>query len=215
MAAWAAFVFAWEPTGYYWSLNLFPLLICICLLFPAKKSRILPAVFLLLSGWNVYSNHSRDKFDSVNFPEPLLVSIQSQMREGDIFIVLGRDWFGEIDYDLLFTCLDRLPQNPGRAILDWVLGERAGSDWRDKLRAEIESALDEGGRVFIAEHVFWPSSFEDLPEAKDPFSEFVHEEYRGLDAVQLQRQLEEFFESYEVSESSFKIGTDVFQELHR
>ena len=129
VAAWAAFVFAWEPSGYYWSLNLFPLLVCTSLLFPGQKSRILPAVFLLLSGWNVYSNHSRDKFDSVNFPEPLLESIQRQMRDGDIFIVLGRDWFGEIDYDLLLTCLDRSPQNPGRAILDWILGEQTIAPW--------------------------------------------------------------------------------------
>ncbi len=215
MCAWAAFVFAWEPSGYYWSLNLFPLLVCVGMLLRGRRTHLLPAAFVLLSAWNVYANHSRDKIDSINFPEPLMESIRRQLGGRDIFIVLGRDWFADMDYDLLFTSLDRLPRNPGMAILDWILHPQPKANWRDELRAEIESTLDEGGRVFVAEHVFWPSSYEDLPGASDPFSEFIHEEYEGLDAAQLRRDVEEFFESYDLSESDLKIGADIFLELHR
>ncbi len=216
LAAWSAFVFAWEPTGYYWGLNLFPSLVCVGMLVRGRPARIFSSVFIVLGAWNLYANHARDKVDSINFPEPLVEAIQHHLGSEDIFIVLGRDWFGEMDYDLLLTCLDRYPRNPGRAILhDWVMPQGESGNWREKMRSEIESALDSEGMVFVAEHVFWTDSYADLQQAQDPFAEFIHEEYRHINGPALYREVEQVFDEYELEESSFKLGPENFLELRR
>ncbi len=121
-----------------------------------------------------------------------------------------------MDYDLLLTCLDRYPRNPGRAILhDWVMPQGESGNWREKMRSEIESALDSEGMVFVAEHVFWTDSYADLQQAQDPFAEFIHEEYRHINGPALYREVEQVFDEYELEESSFKLGPENFLELRR
>ncbi len=220
MIAWMIFVILWEPAGYYWSLNLFPALLIsdIGLRNRSRRLQVLVAVCLLaLAVWNLYDNHERDRAESINFPEPLLASIETQLEARDIFIVLAaKDWFGPMDYDLLFTCLERLPRNPGRAILqDFAMKPRGGIPWREDLACEIESTLAVGGRVLVADHVFQSESYKDLTRAEDPFSEYIDEEYKEIDGRRLQTEVEELLRRYDLVESRFRIGAEAFLELRR
>jgi hypothetical protein len=217
--AWGAFAFAWEPAGHYWVPNLFPALVCLGLLLRGaarKKIVLLTAPLVLLSGWNVYANHVCDQTQSINFPEPWLDAIHKELGGKDIFIVLAREWFANMDYDLLLGCLDALPRNPGVAVLnEFVLNPETRKSWPQQLRARIDSTLRTGGRVFIANHLLSPDSYTDLPCQESPFSEYTREEYLKIDVPKLRQQLEAVLRSYKLVSSPLKIGFDLYWELRR
>jgi hypothetical protein len=218
---WSAFVFAWEPaTSHFWPPDIFLALVCIGLLMRERQIRArwaLVACMVPLVAWNAYFNLAYDRTYSRNFPEPLVKSIDQTLRAKDIFIVLGHNnWFGSMDYDLLFQTLAGRSHNPGLAILDdFVLQPDGSRTWRERLRAEIESTMNSGGRVFLAQHVLDPDSFEDLDGSHDAFSPFINKHYLDVDADQLQRELTQFFDGYELTDSPFAIGLDKYYLLER
>ena len=218
VAAWSAFVFSWEPTGHFWNLNLFPALVCLGILsckYTTAALRNVAVLMIAVSGWNVYANHAHDQIARINFPDPLVASVRAHLTGPDIFIVPGRDWFAGMDYDLLFEALDRSKEhNPGRALLnDYVMKPGGAASWRTELEEEIRSVLDQGGKVFVADSLLWDSSYADLLQAQDPYSEFVHEQYASIDGPTLQKEVEHFFGKYNLVESDFTLGNETFYRL--
>jgi hypothetical protein len=216
--AWSAFVFLWEPTGYYWSVNLFPLAFLAAWWLRGSKKRTalwVAGVLAVVSGWNLYANHRQDQAYSVNFPPPLLEQARAQLGPHDVFIVAGRDWYANLDYSLLLECLAYWPRNPARALLDDYVMKGTKEQWQEKLDTDIRAAWAAGGRVYVADHIFWPESYSDLEQTADPFSEYAHLEYAGLGGDQLAGEIKGFFGRYKLCESGFKIGTDPFCELKK
>jgi hypothetical protein len=219
MVAWGLFVLAWEPSGCFWGVSFLFLIVCMSLLLRGatrKKTVLLSMPLLLLSGWNLYANRASDRDQSIVFPEPWLDAIQKQVGSKDILIVLDREWFSGMDYDLLLACLDADPQSPAIPILsDFVLNPGMQPWWSQKLQDEIDSTLADGGRAFVAKHVFAPTSYADLSRQTDPFSEYTRQEFVGIDAPRLRLQVERVFRNYRIVPSSLKIGSDPYWELKR
>jgi len=216
--AWSAFVFLWEPTGYYWSVNLFPLAFLASWWLRGSGRRtalLLAGVLLVVSGWNLYANHRQDQAYSVNYPPPMLEQIRAQLGPEDVFIVAGRDWYANIDYSLLLACLDDWPRDPAMALLDEYVMTGSREPWQQRLDTDIRAAFAAGGRVYVAEHVFWTDSYRDLEQTADPFSEYAHLEYAGLDGGRLSGEISSFFGRYKRCPSSFKIGAERFWEVKR
>ena len=214
--AWSAFVFLWEPTGYYWCVNLFPLAFLASWWMRARRKQaalVVTAGLLLLAAWNLYVDHRRDRVYSVNYPPPMLEQVRAELGPNDIFIVAGRDWYANIDYDLLLACLDNWPNDPAIGLLDEYVLARAQQPWQQKLDLTIREALAAGGRVYVADHVFWYTSYWDLEHTADPFSEYSRERYAGVNGGILQNNIKSFFGQYELRPSTFRIGTDRFGEL--
>jgi len=216
--AWSVFVFLWEPTGHFWSVNLFPLAFLASRWVRESGKRtalMLGGILMLISGWNIYANHRQDQAYSVNFPPPLLEQIRAQLGPNDVFIVAGRDWYANRDYSLLLECLDDWPRDPAIALLDDYVMRGSREQWQKKLDHDIEGVFASGGRVYVADHVFWDSSYRDLEQTANPFSPYAHMEYAGLSGKKLTDEVTRFFRRYELRPSSFKIGTDPYGELKR
>lgn len=208
---WSAFVILWEPvTSYYWTLNLFPTLICAWLLLRERISRpvvwVLAVSVLCLSAWNGYSNYRYDRANMGHFPEPQLAAIRKGLGPNDIFIVPNRNWTPAVDYDLLFECLQySLPKNPGVAIFD--SGALDESLWRRRLADRIHTAWASGGRVFVAADVFDPESY-DLDNSDDPFAKWIHRPYVGFNGLAQFERVKKFFSRYRMVHSNLKIGSE-------
>jgi hypothetical protein len=219
--SWAGFVLAYAPANeHFWVLNLFPVLVCAGLVLRRdglRLKRMFAASVLLLSLWNVYFNHSYDLVESRNFPEPLMASVEQHVGPRDVFLILGIDsWFGGVNYELLFLCLNHSPNNPGIAVLnDFVMPAGGMQTWRAKLGAKIDSTLDSGGRVFVAAHVLNADSYDDLSHANDPFAEFTIEKYEAIDGGALYQQVRQFFDRYELRPAQFSIGADSYFSVAR
>ncbi len=215
LGAWWAFAFAWEPaTVHYWTLSLFPALVCIATLVRGRSinGHWLIATVLLVSVWNCYFNYAFDRNNSRNFPDPLLASIHQHVGVHDIFVVLSDDhWFAGVNYILLFRVLSYSAQNPGVAVFnDFILSPGGMQDWRAKLRTKIDSTLDSGGQVFVASHVFDPGSYGDLSALNNPFNEQINERYLTVDGAAIYQDLRRFFARYQLKESNFSVGSDPY-----
>ena len=215
LGAWCAFCFAWEPaTVHYWTLGLFPALVCIAMLVRGRSinGRLLITSVLLVSAWNCYYNYAFDRNNSRNFPDPLLASIQQYVGAHDIFLVLGDDhWFGNVNYILIFRVLNYSARNPGVAIFnDLILRPGGAQNWREKLGAKIDSTLNSGGQVFVASHVFDPGSYRDLSSHNDPFNEQIAERYLAVDGPAVYQDLRQFFAGYRLTKSNFSVGSDAY-----
>ncbi len=221
IAFWSAFVIAWEPvTSYYWVLAFFPALVCLGLVLRERGwpgLRVFAVAVVLLIAWNGYLNRADDLALSRNNPEPLVASVQQHLGPRDIFIVLGNnDWFGNMDYDLLFTCLKDTRRNPGLAILnDFVLPAAGSQAWEATLRQKIDATLNSGGRVFVAGHVVDPDSYNDLAGTNDAFDPYFNKQNLGIDGPALLTQVKEVFAPYSLEDSDFKIGDDDYFVLRR
>jgi hypothetical protein len=220
LLCWSAFVFAWEPLGYYWSLALFLGFACAA---AARRDarpwglrmKIALAATVALSAWNVYASNARDRAGGINAPESLVPSIEAQLGPRDVFVVLRQDWSGGMDYDLFFEMLTRRPRNPAIFLIeDFVLG-RDPEPWPDRLSRRIESVWAAGGRLFAAEALFDDATYADLARARNPFSTFVEESYRGIDGPALQRDIQTLFDGYIMVPSVFHIGSNSFVEVRR
>ncbi len=214
--AWSVFCVLWEPSGHFWSVNLFPLafLATWWIRGTGKRTAAVVAGFLLtISVWNVYANHRQDQAFSVNYPPPLLEQLRAELGPNDVFIVAGRDWYANRDYSLLLECLDEWPRNPAMALLDDYVMKNPQAVWEEKLQQDISTTLADGGRVYVAEHVFWPDSYRDLEQTADPFSTYAHKEYAGLAKESLAGQITSFFNQYQVKPSNFRVGTDPFLQI--
>jgi len=214
--AWSAFVFLWEPSGYYWSVLLFPAALLLTWgLRGARKNaaRAWAGALVLVSVWNLYANVKEDRAYSVSYPPPLFEQIRAHLGPADVFIVAGRDWYANIDYSLLLECLDDWPRDPALPLLDDYLMKAPVGEWQKKLHDDIQGVFRSGGRVYVADHVFWNSSYDDLMQTADPFSLYAHTEYAGLDEKKLLGEIKSFFGRYDLRPSNFKIAQDPFWEV--
>jgi len=217
---WSAFVILWEPvTSYYWVLTFFPGLLCLGLMFRSNAWRglnVFAAVVVFLVGWNGYFNHGYDAVSSRNFPEPLVANIEGHLGLRDVFIVLGHeDWYGDMNYELLFACLRARPRNPGISILDDFVLPSGGQAWQDKLRHTIDATIDSGGRVFVAAHVFDPRSYQDLANTMDPYDPFFQKGMLALRGPVVYEQVRRVFAPYGQQNSDLKVGEDGYFVLQR
>jgi hypothetical protein len=218
---WSAFIVAWEPSSvHYWVVTLFPALIVIGLLFRSREQQglwVFASLAILLSGWNAYFNPQLDQQWSRNYPPPLVAEIRKYVGDRDIFIVLGNeDWFGNVDYELLFNVLDNERRNPCIPIIENFVGPAAGSPaWKDKLRASIEDTLKSGGRVYVANHVLDSDSYEDLAGNQDPFDQYVDERKLSINGPALHQDVQRLVDNYDQKETRFAIGDDKYVELKR
>jgi hypothetical protein len=215
---WGIFAFLWEPSGYYWSLELFPAGLLLALWLRESRPRTVRAavgLLVALSAWNIFANCRRDRAYSINYPPPLIRQIEQQLSPRDMFIVAGREWYGDLDWDLLLQCLGKRSPNPGKALLDdFVMpGRERHRDWRPELERQIQTVWQAGGRVFVADHVLSANTYSDLPQTASPLSEYERTKFAGVDAEKLSDQIEAFFDAYGPVESPVKIGTNRFREL--
>jgi hypothetical protein len=199
--AWSVFALLWEPAGYYWSVILVPgavlALLWVREYHPAIRrpfARWMTAgILLVASGWNLYADRIQDKAFSVSYPPPFLEQIQRKLGPHDIFIVAGREWYNNLDYDLLLECLNHWPRNPARALIDDYVVPDGRGQWEEKLAPQVQAVLQSGGRVFVAEHIFWKTSYDDLEQSADAFSEYTREEYSGVNTINLADEVGNFF----------------------
>jgi hypothetical protein len=221
MLAWSGFVFAWEPLGYYWALNHVAVAACLAALVRERRPAVTrfarasaTALILVVTGANLLYRHHRDGLDSINDPEPLLDAIHRDLGQNDLFVVLGRDWYDGMDFDLLLECLDTADESPARAILDdYVLDPEGPASWRQDLGEDVRAALERGGKVFVASHVFSAASYADLAQSGDPFCEYARDQYAAIDGPALRRDVEQIFSTYRLVPSSFRLGREGFLEV--
>jgi hypothetical protein len=216
--AWSSFVFFWEPAGYYWSVDLFPIAVLASLWLRASRRRtalLVAGALVAVSGWNLHANHRQDQANNVSFPPPLLEQIHAQLGPNDVFIVAGREWYAGIDYDLLLECLGDWPSRPAKALLDEYVMPGSGEPWQQKLDRDIWATLASGGRVFVADHVFWSETYHDLEQTADIFSAYPREEFAGVNGEKLRKEIQSYFDRYQLTGSNFKIAKDPFWELKR
>lgn len=216
LLAWTVFVILWEPAGYYWCVGLIP----VAFLATGQMSRLgqraglaLAGVLLLVSGWNLKGDYRAELALSVNYPPPMLDQIRAGLGPDDVFIIAGRDWYGNIDYDLLLGCLDDWPRDPAIALLDEYVMEREMQPWQQSLDRDIGSVIMRGGHVYLAKHVLQKETYDDLAEIQDPFSQYYRQEFLGVNEQSLQQQIQQFFAHYELRPSRFRIGGNEFWEL--
>jgi hypothetical protein len=216
IGAWSVFVILWEPTGHFWSVNLFPLAFLATGWMKSTRRRtafLAAGILLMISSWNIYANHQKDKAYSVSYPPPLLAQIRSELGPNDAFIVGGRDWYANRDYGLLLECLDDWPRDPAIALVDDYVLKNPGGAWEPELRREIGHTFASGGRIYVADHVLWDDSYRDLEQTGDPLSTYAHMEYAGLGGSQIAGEIRNFFSGYASRPSSFRIGSETFFEI--
>src|SRR5262249_4476056 len=204
---------------YYWVVALFPGLVALGLLLRGRPLaiRVFLAASLALAAWTVRFTLAWDRIYARNSPEPLADAIEAQLRPGDLLVVLGnRDWFGNMDYDLLFRLLEHRGETRSVAILnDLVMNKTTERPWAEALRGRIERSLDAGARVFVATHVLDAAEYSDLTGAGNAFAASANERYGGLDGPPLHRQVEQVFAHYELVPSDLRVGLDPYLELRR
>ena len=214
IVCWSLVVISYEPvTQNYWLVDILLAFIAAALIIRDRKWSGVPSLsvaLIILSAVNAWLNHANDLEGSLNAPEHLVASIDRHVGKNDTFIVLAdRDWYGDVEYELLFDYLRVSFDSRGIAILnDFILPAKGSPLWRDRLRKKIDSTLRSCHRVFIAANVFDPHSYSDLAGTKDPFSPFVNQEYVRIRGSELMSQIVESFEPYQMVESSLRIGSD-------
>jgi len=217
---WIAFVVIWQPAEpHFWCAALFPALLCLGMI---QRERdwpgvwILTAIFVLLSGWNLYFDLQHDESERHNFPEPLLANIQKHVGPRGIFVILDVGVAVDVDYDLLFECLHYSPHESGIAIGDYLADDdQGGHSWQQRLHDKIETVLDSDGPVFVAEHVREPASYSDLSGRENPFAIAIYKGAPTIPGPALYTQVQQVLADYVLSPSDFAIGVDRYLILTR
>ena len=161
---WAVFCVVWEPTGYYWSVALFPLLTAaVLLLEPAPAGSRWLVIGLLLAGtvWNFHENRRVDHQNGPRFPDPQLARIRQVVRPQDELLFLQQVWIDQVDYDLLVNCLEHGGRTNTITLVEKYL-TASPLNWEVPLAHEINAVLSQGGRVYISNLVFRPELYDDL-----------------------------------------------------
>jgi hypothetical protein len=220
LLAWSLFAFAWEPaTAHYWTLGLFPALVCIAVaLRDAGGTRLaFASCILLLSVWNGYFNHAFDVSGCSHFSDAFVQSIEHHVRKRDVFVVLSCDqWLANVNYILLFRILQYTDPGRGIAIFNDLVFQSGGAkSWQKQLRERINSTLEAGGRVYVAAHVFDKASYKDLSQAGDPFNEQLNPRYLKLDSRSFYRDIQRVFSNYKLEKSGFSLGKDHYFSVER
>jgi hypothetical protein len=173
----------------------------------------LACALMLISAWNLRADHLQDQGLSNDYPPPLLAQIRAELGPNDVFIVAGRDWFANMDYDLLQACLDDWPHSPAIDLLDDYVMGASNEPWQQRLDRDIRATLARGGRVYVAHHIFWPDSYQDLNDSSNPFSDYARPEFAGTNSDSLRIDIQRFFSHYKLADSNFKVGSDPYWEL--
>ena len=220
MLLWVGFVVIWQPAEpHFWCAALFPALLCFGMVQREREWSgvwILAALFVLLSGWNLYFNLQHDRSERHNFPEPLLANIQQHVGPRGIFVVLDIGVGVDVDYDLLFESLHYSPHDSGIAIGDYLAdADRGGQSWQQRLRDKIEAVLDSGGPVFVAEHLLEPGSYSDLSGRENPFAIAIYKGAPTTPGPTLYAQVQQVLADYVLTPSDFAIGVDRYLILTR
>jgi hypothetical protein len=220
--AWAAIVIAWDPElPSRWTPILFPVLVLVALMI--KDHRRWVVVFAVLaiplSVLNFYLDHAADIEGSRNAPGRLVAEINGSLGKNDIFVVLSdEDWYGAVDYETLFHYLQVGSDQRGVAILnDLVLPANDSPQWRDALSQKIDSTLKQGGRVFVADHLLDPQTYDDMGNTKGAFApkeEPLMARYASLDGPALFRQVQGVLGHYQLHPSDFQLADDEFSVIY-
>lgn len=221
---WSVVVIIEEPvTSNHWVLVLFPGLVCLGLVLRGGSRRAVNAfavIVLMLSGVNAYLNRSADLSASRNAPQRLVASIDRHLGKKDIFLVLAnQDWYGDVEYELLFSYLRVASDRRGVAILnDFVLPAHGSRSWSDALKEKIDSTLNSGGQVFVAAHVLDADSYQDLGNSMNAFSpkeDHLSQQYETLGGPALLGQVTKVLNSYDLQQSNFKLADEEFMVIRR
>ncbi len=107
---------------------------------------VFAALAIPLGMLNLFLNHAADIDGSRNAPEQLVAEPNSNVRKDDIFVVLSdADWYGALEYEILFRYLQVASAERGVAILnDFVLPANDSPQWRNALSQKIDSTLKHG-----------------------------------------------------------------------
>jgi hypothetical protein len=220
---WWGFAFSWEgATEHYWVLGTLPALLCLGLIMKElgwPRLDLFLITVVLVSGWNVYANHSFDLEASVSVPEPALRAIDRHLSGHDVFIVLSGAAHGGADYGLLLDILKTSQPSPAISIADDMIATpHPNTTWQSVLKGRIDSTLHAGGKVYVAAHLFAPGEYEDLSSDNDPFAEQTNPQFRAIDSNQLYGQVTGLLAAYSMKPSDFQIVNDryfVLQSDHR
>ncbi len=214
--AWSVFVFLWEPVGHFWSVLLLPA--AYLATWGAKgigrrTELVLAAALLLISAWNLRADLLHDQANRINYPPPLLAQIRAELGPNDVFIVAGRDWYANMDYDLLLACLDDWPRDPALDLLDDYVMQVSAEPWQQRLNQEIQTVFSQGGHVYVADHVFWPDTYQDIGQSASPLDDYARPEFAGVNGESLRIEIKGFFSHYQLVKSTFRVGADPYWEL--
>lgn len=216
---WSAIVVLWEPvTSNHWVLDLFPALVCLGLGLRRRTWQnvsAFAAIALVLSGLNIYLNRLDDRDASRNAPERLVATIDRHLGSKDVFIVLANeDWYGDVEYELLFRYMKVASDPRGIAILnDFVLPAKTAQSWQGSFDDKIRATLGSGGKVYVAASVLDPDSYRDLANSEDAFSEKLDatdRAYGALDGAALLKGVKKVLNSYLLQDSDLKLVDEEF-----
>jgi hypothetical protein len=216
---WAVIVMGYEPVyPNHWLLVLFPALVAMGVVFRESAGRfinVFVAIVVVLSCANIYLNRINDVADSRNAPELLAASIKQHLGKNDIFVVLANeDWYGDVEYELLFRYLKLSSDNRGYAILnDFILPAKGLQSWAGSLKNKIDSTLDAGGLVYVAGHVLDDDTYRDLSNTKGAFApkeDPLAKRYQAIEGPSLFQAVSKVIDPYDPKESSFKLGDEEF-----
>jgi len=208
---WAVFCVVWEPTGYYWSVALFPVFTGVVLILenaPATSRRW--AISLLLAGtaWNLHQGHRADQHNGARFPDPQLARIRQIVRPQDELLFLQPAWIDQVDYDLLQNCLELGGRTNTITLVEKYL-VASPLNWEVPLAHEINAVLNTGGRVYISNLVFRPEFYEDLA-GEGAFSTYSIEANHAIQGPELFERVQQFFQRYPREPAELQIGADHF-----
>ena len=90
-----------------------------------------------------------------------------------------------------------------------MVPDRTHSSWPGRLRQKINSVLDSGGHVFVADHVFEHESYLNLSLADDPFNEQINTQYLGIGPAE-EQEIRQVFANYTLERSALQLGSDFY-----
>lgn len=208
---WAVFCVVWEPTGYYWSVALFPVFAAAILILensPARSRWLVVGVVLAGTAWNLQENHRVDQLNGARFPDPQLARIRQVVRPQDALFFLQQAWIGQVDYDLLVNCLEHEGRMNTITLVEKYLTTKTIS-WEIPAAHEINAVLREGGRVYVSDLVFRPELYDDLA-GEGAFSTYSIEANKAIQGPVLYERVQQFFQRYHRELSELQLGTDHF-----
>ena len=208
---WAVFCVIWEPTGYYWSVALFPLFAALVLILensPARYRWLVIGALLAGTAWNFHEDHRVDRQNGARFPDPQLARIRQVVRPQDELVFLQHEWIAQVDYDLLANCLECEGWTNITTLVEKYFATRL-PNWEVSAAAKINATLKNGGRIYISDLVFRPAMYDDLA-GEGAFSTYIVEANKSIQGPALAAQVQQFFRRYQCEPSDLQLGTDHF-----
>ena len=208
---WAVFCVVWEPTGYYWSVALFPVFTAAVLILensPAASRWVVVGLLLAATAWNFHESRRIDRHNGARFPDPQLARIQQVVRPQDELLFLQLEWIDQVDYDLLVNCLERAGRTNTVTLVEKYLTAKTLS-WEVPAAYDINAVLNRGGRVYVSDLVFRPALYDDLA-GDGAFSPYSITANQAIQGPALSERVQQFFQRYHREPSELQLGTDHF-----